>query len=449
MQEQTLNEQIYNKLKSRILSGEIPPGTKLPSLREVARSEKLSMTTVTTAFNQLVEEGFIESVPRFGYRVKSDLNLGLINDMLPRSSISDTDLTQGLSPSSRQILYDASSFDFAPWKTCMHKVYSKYLNQLQMPAAKDGEPMLQSEIAAYLAKYRGVKVKPSNIIISAGKSESIDIVNNLLKTSGYSRSRYQGLTPSIYQENCKRYGIEASLALADESGPLSQNLSGDCVLFVNPSNVYPSGKRLPVARRYELIKECQDLSTYIIEDDSDGVFEFNAKASSSLLGMDASAPVILLGTFENILFASCHINYIILPDSLILTYQNLYRTREQYQSKDSQLCLALYMHEGHFDKHLKKVLRSYQAKLKTCTSSMTKMGLNRIQLLENQGNATYLIIQIDSSMTDEEIIKLGQSQGLLLEPLSLDGKQYYRFAYNRLPLAMMGILIKQFDSKLK
>ena len=64
--ETNLYVQIYNQFKERILSGEISPGTKIPSLRRFAKDNAISVTTVETAYNQLLVEGYIESRPKSG-----------------------------------------------------------------------------------------------------------------------------------------------------------------------------------------------------------------------------------------------------------------------------------------------------------------------------------------------------------------------------------------------
>ena len=53
--------QIYDYIKDSILRGEITEGEKLPSLRALARSVGVSVTTVEQCYNQLLVEGYIYS----------------------------------------------------------------------------------------------------------------------------------------------------------------------------------------------------------------------------------------------------------------------------------------------------------------------------------------------------------------------------------------------------
>ncbi|MEB9897059.1 winged helix-turn-helix domain-containing protein, partial [Bacillus cereus] len=59
-------EQIYRYMKRQILSGAIPAGTRLPSIRQLAESLHLSRNTVEAAYQQLQAEGYADSRPRAG-----------------------------------------------------------------------------------------------------------------------------------------------------------------------------------------------------------------------------------------------------------------------------------------------------------------------------------------------------------------------------------------------
>ena len=65
--------QLYSYIRDAILAGEISADEKLPSLRSLARSTALSITTVEQSYNQLLVEGYIYSKPQSGYYVSKVL----------------------------------------------------------------------------------------------------------------------------------------------------------------------------------------------------------------------------------------------------------------------------------------------------------------------------------------------------------------------------------------
>ena len=62
-----LYEYLYHCLKADILNGRIPAGTKLPSKRELAADNQISVRTVINAYDQLLTEGSITSEEKRGY----------------------------------------------------------------------------------------------------------------------------------------------------------------------------------------------------------------------------------------------------------------------------------------------------------------------------------------------------------------------------------------------
>ena len=66
---QPLYEYLYDCLKKDILSGHLPSGTKLPSKREFARENHISVKTVMNAYEQLLVEGYLYSEEKRGYFV--------------------------------------------------------------------------------------------------------------------------------------------------------------------------------------------------------------------------------------------------------------------------------------------------------------------------------------------------------------------------------------------
>ena len=71
--------QIKKQVKAQILSGDLSVGDQLPSIRFVAKELRISMLTVKRAFDELEQEGFIDSVQGKGTFV-SGQNKDLIRE---------------------------------------------------------------------------------------------------------------------------------------------------------------------------------------------------------------------------------------------------------------------------------------------------------------------------------------------------------------------------------
>ncbi|MBU8673484.1 GntR family transcriptional regulator [Virgibacillus pantothenticus] len=59
-------EQIVEQVKYQISEGILEPGSSVPSIRALAKTLRISVITVQRAYDELVKEGFIETIPGKG-----------------------------------------------------------------------------------------------------------------------------------------------------------------------------------------------------------------------------------------------------------------------------------------------------------------------------------------------------------------------------------------------
>ena len=64
-----LYEQLCGFLRRDILSGRLPSGARLPSKRSLSGNLGVSSITVESAYNRLIDEGYVRSEPKRGYYV--------------------------------------------------------------------------------------------------------------------------------------------------------------------------------------------------------------------------------------------------------------------------------------------------------------------------------------------------------------------------------------------
>lgn len=82
--EQPIYAQIESQLKAQIISGELPEGTVLPSIRALAKAVGVSVITTTRAYADLEREGYIASMQGRGTVVLPQDNALLREQMLRR-----------------------------------------------------------------------------------------------------------------------------------------------------------------------------------------------------------------------------------------------------------------------------------------------------------------------------------------------------------------------------
>ncbi|MEM8931699.1 MAG: GntR family transcriptional regulator [Acidobacteriota bacterium] len=93
--------QIVDGLRLKIASGELPPNTKLPSVRALAMQLMVNPNTVVKAYGQLTDEGLIESRERVGVFVCE-----------PRQRFSDDERSRRLDEAMRHFVGAVVSLGF-------------------------------------------------------------------------------------------------------------------------------------------------------------------------------------------------------------------------------------------------------------------------------------------------------------------------------------------------
>ena len=367
---QPLYLQLFHHIRGMILSHDIVPGEKLPSLRNLSESLEISLTTVSQAYDQLLVEGYVHSEPKKGYFVSSMYYPSTGQDSSPAAPLA----VKAPSPETPKMAYDLSSFDFVKWKKCISRVLNEYPETLLFESDPQGEEALRYEITKYVYSARGVRCTPDRVVIAAGTQQITAHIATILRLMGIENVALEdpGYGPVYSMFRDRGFAISkvpvGSDGIAIEKLPM--NIPG--AAYVSPQNQFPTGAMMPVARRYQLLAWAEANDSYIIEDDYDSELRYFGKPALALQGIDKSGRVVYLGSFSSTLFASMKISYMILPPAMAEIYKQIQRDYTQSCSKTEQLALALFMESGAYQTGIKKLRRLYAQKLRSTVRAFSK-----------------------------------------------------------------------------
>lgn len=436
--------QLYDYIKSAILKGDIQEGEKLPSLRNLAASTNLSITTIEQCYNQLLVEGYIYSKAQSGYYVNSvfshsNKTVYKKNDPYP-SNLYTSKIN--IAPVPANFYYDSECFDFNRWKKCMNKVINEYSPVLFFESDPQGEKGLREEIARYLYLSRGVSCKPDQIFIGAGTQQitnhlatllrKISIEHVSLETPGYMPVR------NIFRDR----GFAITSVPVSEDGLVLEKLPTNIrtAVYVSPSNHNPSGAVMPIGRRYELMNWALKNDSYIIEDDYDSELRYFGRPIPALKSLQNSNHVIYLGSFSSTLFAAVKISYMVLPEETSRIFLSIINDYPQTCSKLEQLTLALFMETGNYQIHIKKLRKLYSQKLETVTDVFTSYANDFIDL-KNTSSGLNVILKINSAKNNRELKKYADNLGIHINPLHEEG--LIALHYSSIPLSDIKTALKK------
>ena len=164
----SLYEYLYKCIKNDILLGSIKAGEKLPSKRSFAKNLGISVITVENAYEQLIAEGYIYSIPKKGFYVtdfKQVIEIEkktFVKEMVPLTGGENAYLADFTSNQTESEL-----FPFTIWTRTIREVLNENQMQLMINPPCGGVFFLREAIAKHLKEFRGMAVLPEQIIYMA------------------------------------------------------------------------------------------------------------------------------------------------------------------------------------------------------------------------------------------------------------------------------------------
>ena len=413
-----LYEALYRCIREDILTGRLPAGTKLPSKRALAANLEVSKITVEGAYNQLLAEGYVRSAEKVGYFVE-DLE-----------RISRPAATYAPPAEETSALLDLSAgglarFPFSVWSKLQREVMLDLGQQLLLPLPNQGLWELRLAISEHLAQFRGMQVSPENILVGAGTDFLYNLLIQLL-----GRDRQYAVEEPGYGKIRKIYaagGVDCVSAPMDKKGVVPEALGNAQVLHISPSHHFPTGIITPLDRRQALLQWANGGDRFIIEDDYDSEFRFNAHPMAAMYSMAPQGKVIYMNTFSRTLAPSIRISYMVLPQALMAAFQEKLGFYSCTVPSFEQYTLARFLRRGYFEKHLNRMRKFYKSRRNRVLSAIENCAFARRLTILEENAGLHFLLKVDTDLSDEALVEKCRDMGLSLRALG----SYYHDTPNR------------------
>lgn len=439
-----LHRQIYEEFRRLILSAEWAAGKKVPSSRELADLLDISRTTATSAYNQLLSEGYLKSIAGSGTYVSNELP----DSLLFASSSDQTKLegqdkrffehlsdfgkylsAQGDFETEGRLMTSGSvAFDQVPlkkWRKLLMK-HSEETSSSALEYSKDsaGYRPLREAIAEYLRRARGVRCDWEQVIIVSGSQQALDFIV---------RAHINRGDVAIVEDPCY-FGAHRTLsACGAKLAPIAVDENGLCVdeldkltsfnarlIYVTPSHQFPTGVVLPLPRRLKLLQWARDNNCLIIEDDYDSEFRYSGLPIPALSALDESGVTMYTGTFSKLIFPSLRLGYMVVPNDLIHTYSWAKRMADHCSPLIEQLALTDFITDGSLEHHIRRMRTHYDRKRQRLTETIKKCFGDQVKVVgENAG--MHLTVRFPQEIHSDRLRELALTCGV---PFRSTGANY-------------------------
>lgn len=338
---------LYSQIKKDIVSGKIKSGNKLPSKRSFAEHLGISVITVEYAYNVLQDEGYIYSEERRGYFV--------CNIDKSFSQNTETQLPAVSEKIAEQV--ENTDFPFSQLSKIMRNVINSYDKKLLVKPPHSGCYIFRHAIADYLMRYRGMNVRPEQIVIGSGAENLYGMIVQI-----FGRDKIFGIENPSYEKIKDVYslfGAKVEMLSLDRRGIKSsalENTSAD-ILHVTPFHSFPAGISADAAKRLEYLSWAKKKKGIIIEDDFDSEFAVGVKPVETIFSMDTQECVIYVNTFSKSLAPSMRIGYMVLPEKYIPLYEKKLGFLSSTVPAFDQYVIAEFIDSGEFERHLMRTRR--------------------------------------------------------------------------------------------
>jgi len=445
--------QVLGLMQQAILTGQFPPGAKLPSSRTLAGDLGIARNTVLHVYDQLTAEGYVISTTGSGTYVadtrpdSAAVNprkappgasgpVGIVSGKAAAAAQAGLAKRGGLSSRGARLIDkagvsarqwgafmpgvpDVSEFPARTWSRLQSKLWKEANPDLLTYAPGGGYRPLRRALSDYLRVARSVKCTPDQIIITTGIHQSIDLAVRLLTDVGdrawVEEPCYWGAR-SVLQAS----GLTLAPVPVDEEGlnPRESDLqTPPRIALVTPSHQYPLGMVMSLARRRTLLEYARQHGVWIIEDDYDSEFRYGSRPLASLQGLDDAGQVIYVGSLGKMMFPGLRIGYMIAPEHLVDTFRTgvaeLYREGQLMQ----QAVLTEFIMDGYLTSHVRRMRALYGERRQILIDAITARFGDTLPVMGDEAGL-HLVLGLPDHANDREVTAASYEAGVIVRPLA-------------------------------
>lgn len=417
---------ILNLFKQKLEEQHIPKGVFLPSTRQLSKALEVSRSTIVRVYNLLVVEGYIKSIQGSGYLVKP-INLSPSNhsnihnfsnypeishrgkmftknvNLMHSTAQKDVAFRPGLPP--------LDIFPVNQWK----RLFNSYWKQVKYSnlsfSDSSGLDYLKKNVALYLNLVRGIRCDYEQIVIVSGSLQSLYLIANAVLNPKDKVVMESPTFPNIHSIFKSLDADISALAVDDEgidiSAYQSQENKNPKLIHVTPSSHYPTGKRMSLKRKREIIDWAQEQESIIIENDYDHeISNWNRDSNDAIFSLDNNQRTVFLGTFNRLLHQSIRLGYMVVPYYLLDVIKALQMHSHRFVSPTNQFVMSQFIENNYIYSHIKNVVKVAKERKAFFEEHFKRLMPKSFEIQDSEVRSLHLLVKIPEHIEDRKFKNL-------------------------------------------
>lgn len=401
-------------LEQKIEDGRFRPGQKLPSVRAAAQIYQCSAGTVVRAYAELEKRHVIYSVSQSGHYV--------VDRPVKQSGDTGNKTIDFSSPSP-----DSNVFPYLDFQHCLNQAIDIYKHQLFTYGDSRGLDKLRHTLVSHLADDQ-VFAKAERILITSGVQQALEILAKMPFPNGKAGILVEQPSYDIYLrylewEGLPVYGIARSGSGIDLQELEERFRSGAVKFFYTMSRTHnPLGTTYDTETRKAIAGLAGKYDVYVVEDDYMADLG-EERGFEPIFAFCRTPHAIYLKSFSKIIFPGLRLGAAVLPEQLLDTFLRYKRYADT--SLLSQAALDVYIKNGMYERHKRKIGFQYQERLRIWNEAVKPYRDAGLFEAAQITSGVYVPLKLQRTVNLERLTSRLLERNVIVTP----GKPFYLSGY--------------------
>ncbi|WP_245606986.1 PLP-dependent aminotransferase family protein [Pseudonocardia spinosispora] len=422
-------EWLTEQLRLAIADGRLPIGATLPATRTLAADLRVSRGVVTEAYQRLVEDGHVAGHGRGGTTVVA-APIGTrppratpraVRPSNPFTGPPEADVFDAVRAAPARIdltpgVPDLAAFPRAAWMRAERAVLDGLSAADFGYGDPRGAPALRAEVATWLARNRGIRVEPAEVVIVAGVAQALALFARVFRDQGIDRIAVEDPSSLGARQHLNHWGLTTPPIAVDSAGLDVEELraSGAPAALLTPAHQFPTGVVLDGERRRELLRWAEE-GGVIVEDDYDAEHRYGRAPVPALRSRYAER-ICYAGSVSKWLAPALRIGWLLAPPEYFDAVVSAKRFTDLGSPVLAQLVLAHLMRSGEMERQLRFVRTRHRRRRDAMAAAIAEHLPGAV--VHGVAAGLHLTVTWDTGPDDVELAEAALASGVKVQPLS-------------------------------